>query len=381
VLEAGDRVGGRMRTLRTVSGAYVDIGAHWIHNVVGGSENPIRALLNRFDIKYFVDMVQNLNSYTLDGKSHGNAWRNDDGLNHEVLKRIVAGQARDRSLLDLVNPESSWKFARYLPTWYGVDPHTPVSAREYGIDKSLPGGLVLENGVQELAERIADVIGRESIRLNTAVGTIAETSNGVRITTNDGQRFTAGRVIFTGSLKILKSGEVAFSPPFSRSVQKSINRLDLGTLTKIVLELSPNFFRERADLEHLHIDLIGPPSAFANIHEPLITLLIGGEEGQRVEKMSPREARAYFDEQLRPAKEILGYHKYVTGDPLVSGWLHEPYMGGSYSFCSPGGKRSGPVRNGHIMLAGEAFDIWFPGTVTGAYLSGTAAGIDLANEL
>lgn len=373
ILEACDQPGGRARSRTLASGRTVDLGAHWLH----GEDNPVKAELDRYGISYRRDEGEGV--YVLENgalKHETGDWL-EKAIDPDKAEAIKNGRAPDCALTELaVDSEAHKVLADFALLWDGADPPMVPSAYEFLSDENTPGGLEVEGGMGALVQHLAEDAGLGRIHLRTSVSKIAESDDGVRVQAMDGSLWFGRRVLFTGSLGVLKSNMVSFQPPLSGDFHEHLAGLVMGRVNKIVVECDPGFFAERQVPVDMAMELLdGDPPHFCHAHsagQPVIQLYVAGRQAEKVEGMTPAEALTYMAEVLRPVDVLHGFEAHMVSPAIVTRWVANPYARGAYSFCLPGVKRSGPRMEGRIVFCGDTFDTRFPASVAGACRSGQA---------
>ncbi len=374
ILEAGGDIGGRAITRRTEAGTAVDLGGHWLH----GETTPLGDLIGLYGLKVHDDQGETL----ICENGHIRVASEDDWLDaaidHARAERIKAGKTPDCPLHELGRDDAARKrLSDFALMWDGVEPPLSPSAREYLTDQNTPGGLQIEGGLAALTAKMAAQIGHDRIRLHTAVTRIATISDGVHVEASDGTHWNARRVLFTGSIGVVASGMVAFDPPLSPAFRSHLAGMVMGEMNKIVVELDPAFLAERgirADTGILLLD--ATPPHFCHVRSggtATIHLYVSGHRAENVERLNAAQALGYVSTLLRPVTQLAGFEAHVSGEPLISHWLGNPYMRGAYSALLPGHRRKGPQVEGAVCFCGEAFDDTYPASLAGAWLSGQAA--------
>ncbi|MGZ6041599.1 MAG: flavin monoamine oxidase family protein, partial [Asticcacaulis sp.] len=269
--------------------------------------------------------------------------------------------------------------------WNGIDPPWQPSAYEFLTDENTPGGLQPLTGMGSLIDHMAREAGGENLRYNTPVAQILSQKDHVLVQANDGTRFMGRVALFTGSLGVLKSGDVGFDPPLSADFRCHLSGMVMGRMNKIVVELDSAFFERRGIAPDTAFELLdAKPPHFCHVRSagaPVIQLYVTGRQAEWVEGMTAREALEYLEKILSPVEMLAGFETHVVAEPVVSGWVSHPYTRGAYSCCLPGTKRRGPHREARVFLAGDTFDQRFPASVAGAWLSGQAAAGMIAAAL
>ncbi|WEK59537.1 MAG: NAD(P)/FAD-dependent oxidoreductase [Candidatus Microbacterium colombiense] len=394
VLEARDRIGGRMHTDRA-AGFPVDRGASWIHGIDG---SPLWDLVQTLDIptlEYTVGSFQvggrPIENFDADGQVMDAAataqWIADvdaaDAALAEEIARSTAGdtyldvteRALDRSGLSPERIDEVREFFRHrveeqCGAWIGdLDAH--------GLDEDAIDGdeVIFPRGYDELPRRIAAGL---DIRLNTIVSAVTTTAGGVEVSTDDGV-FSAAQVIVTVPLGVLKAGRITFEPALPDEVAGPIERLGMGVFNKVFLQFPSRFWGEDSyvlralgeagERWHSWYDV----SAVSGI--PTLLTFAAGPFGRRMQALPDGEVVADVMSALR--------HLYggAVPEPIahwITHWGEDDYSIGSYSHLALGSSHhdhdalAGPV-GGVLHFAGEATWGDEPATVGAAYYSGRRA--------
>jgi polyamine oxidase len=371
VLEARDRIGGRMWT-DTSLGVPVDLGAAWIHGTDG---NPIVGLAAEVGAKTvetdFDDVVVYDGRRVVDAaavKAALGAW-------DEIIGRLetLGEEAGDdvpladglAEIADLDDPVLAWVVRTAVVTEYAADPEQ-LSLAWFWQEGEFDGpDLILPGGYIELAQHLARGL---TVRTGTEVTRIVHDGPLVSIDTSQG-RVAADRVIVTVPLGVLKAGTIAFDPPLPEAKRRAVERLGFGLLNKVVLAFEEPFWPESADA----LGFVGPRQPVTNAVNglsfagaPLLVGVRGGAAARSREMLSDEDAIAEVVAAMA-APEPTG--------AVVTRWAADPYARGSYSFLavgsSPADQRAlaEPVGD-RLLFAGEATHQEFFATVHGAYMSG-----------
>ena len=306
VLEARDRVGGRVHTDWDTFSAPVDLGASI---VTGISEDPKRRtgmpwLGVRADPSGIIAKQLGLNLVELregcplyDTKDGGKVSAEMDEK-VERIRDLVMDEARAKvdasgesetvqsSLGDAIKTATENYFLKLVQD-DGNDSddsetHAAVRAEqasrmgkterrlldwhwanlEYGCsaslnDVSLPhwnqdevfGGFggahcMVGGGYGQITARLAEGL---DIRLSTPVADVRHDADGVVVETKDGEKIEGASVIVTVPLGCLKAGDVTFSPPLGEMKSSAVQRLGFGNLNKVVLEFDEAFWDQSID--------------------------------------------------------------------------------------------------------------------------------------
>jgi len=415
ILEARNRTGGRVHTIDTFC-VPIDLGASWLH---GGPQNPLRQLARHHGVQTRETDYRNTCVY-VDGRvltisdldpalcrfekslytwrnllSYAGAWlalHVGIGVSHTSMGTFI-----DRAAAHLGQTDENDRVAvRLARTAIGSGSALPVDELSIAalLHESRTGGKEAEcvNGRLEVQpepfvlsgmKTITDAVGKGlAVRLNEVVERVVHRDGHVSIKTSQATHEAAAAVI-TVPLGVLKKGKIIFDPPLPASHQGALDRLEMGTFNKIVLEFPHAFWPTEPDL----IALLDPGLAvpfFVNLQRyterPILLGFAGGGPGRGF------TGRASDEIVGRVTKDLRGSFGDSVCDPVsacTTDWVNDPFACGSFS-TSPLGVTGGeaeilsePIGN-TLFLAGEAIHSTDPATVHGAFWSGRRAADQIA---
>lgn len=397
VLEARNRVGGRVWTDRTWPDIPLDMGASWIHGVKG---NPIAAIAAENGIVTAPTDYDNLWLYDSDGRLL-------EDNEHDALEAKIQGSYAEALEEAREKTEGSRSIQQALDEKLGT---TRLSAAErraldYFVNSSVEheyaadvadlslfageedegfdgGDVIFPQGYDQIVRVLADGL---DIRLAHPVGSIGYDDEGVTVQTAAGT-FHGERVIVTLPLGVLQKGVVRFDPPLPPAKQNAIDSLGMGVLNKLYLRFPRIFWPREAELLGYISPEKGRWNETLNIAHytgaPVLLCFNAGVYGRAIEALSDGEIVAAALDYLRTLygpeiPEPTGY--------LVTRWASDPHAFGSYSYLRPGSDGdtidalAAPVGK-RLFFAGEATSRQHPSTVHGAYLSGLRAAEEIINQ-
>lgn len=392
ILEARDRVGGRMWTDSSL-GIPLDLGASWIHGVNG---NPIAKLAREFGIKTVPTDDENSIMFHANGQEMSDSeWAEMEALFEEIYDEVAAmqeGTDNDMSLQEafdevLAEYNLSEEELRRLNYYayqstaleYGAD-MKDLSLWEWDQDEEFGGEeVIFPGGYNQITDRLAKGL---DIRLGTVVKTIRYGSDGVEVETSVGN-FVADQAVVTFPLGVLKQASVKFEPPLPESKQVAIQRLDMGVLNKVYLKFPEAFWDEEVETISYLGEELGEWCDWLSFvpftGEPVLMAFHGGDKGFALEDLSDDEIVAGAMETL---KVMFGEDIPEPTGVLVTRWGKDPFAFGAYSHIPPFASGEDydalfePVED-VLFFAGEATSREYPSTVHGAYLSGVAAAQEI----
>jgi monoamine oxidase len=390
ILEARERIGGRIWTNHSWNNLSLDLGATWIH---GTKNNPITELTQNFNIKttptnyeshLLYDKEGNLLTDTQQDKIESRFEKLLDSINN-YRSKLIQSDAEDISLEQAfemlfatrkLSPKESlelnYTFNSAIEHEYATD-ISDLSLYHWDQDDELNGGdVLLPNGYDQITKVLAEGL---DIRLNHIVQKIEYSSKGVKITTNQGTH-EAEQVIITLPLGVLKKNVIEFSPPLPERKQAAIKRLGMGILNKIYLKFPKVFWEKDSDMLGYISENKGEWAEFLNIYKYTNqSILLGfnaGKYGLETEKLTDKEI---VEAAMTVLRKI--YSNSIPNPEawLITRWGNDPFTYGSYSHIPPNASGKDydilaePVGN-QLFFAGEATSRKYPGTVHGALLSG-----------
>ena len=261
-------------------------------------------------------------------------------------------------------------------------------------------------GYQQLPYGLWSLPNKLDVRTNRIVTQISydpadRATQGAVVHCEDGEVFEADRVVFTGSLGVLKSQSIQFSPPLPEWKRAAINRLGFGVLNKVILVFDQPFWDTERDMFGL---LREPKTRDSMVQEdysanrgrfylfwncmkttglPVLIALMAGDAALQAECTPDAELVAEVTSQLRNV-----FKDTAVPDPLetiVTRWGTDRFTRGSYSYVAahalPGDYDLMATRLGNLHFAGEATCGTHPATVHGAYLSGLRAASEVMDSV
>lgn len=389
VLEARDRIGGRVWTNRSLGGLPLDLGASWIHGATG---NPLAELVRRFKVATATTDYDELWRYNTDGSELSDA---DDAALDQLFERVMGqvetmrGTAKaDEPLLNAIRRARAaqnldarrqrmleYTIVTTIEHEYAADAdmlsllHWDQGAEQKGDDLLFPGGY--DQILLPLARGL-------DIRLNQPVQRIEVAHDGVRIITSSAS-FQAVQAVITLPLGVLHSQAVTFDPPLPDAKRAALSRLGMGLLNKLYLRFPRAFWPTEPHMLGYLGERRGEWAEWLNIrHYTDAPVLLGFNAGSPARRFEEQTDQQIVDSALAVLRRIYGPRTPDPQDYLLTRWAADPYARGAYSFLLPGATPrdydhlAAPVA-GRLFFAGEATSREYAATVHGAYRSGLRA--------
>jgi monoamine oxidase len=394
VLEARDRVGGRVSTDRRF-GLVTDMGASWIHGI---TDSPVAAAAEAFGMPTVEFTV---GGYQPDGRPI--AYYGPDGVRltdaaaqahiadiHAVdatLREVVAASApRDsyRDVTEAALAAQGWDAERTQRVREYLEHR---SEEQYGAwiedlaahgldDDSIDGDeVVFPDGYDRLPRRLAEGL---DVRLIHVESRIQWSPEGVVVTTDHGA-FAADDAIVTVPVGVLQSDEFVIEPALPEPVAGALGRLTMNAFEKVFLRFPTKFW----DDDVYAIRQQGPESRWWHswydltaLHDtPTLLTFAAGPAAVETRDWTEEEIVESILVQLR---RLYGERVEQPTSVHVTDWQDDPWSHGSYAYMTVGSTTADhddlatPI--GDVLhLAGEATWTDDPATVTAAMMSGHRA--------
>ncbi|CAG1015570.1 polyamine oxidase [Rhizobiaceae bacterium] len=387
VLEARDRIGGRILTDRRWSGRPVDLGASWIH---GASGNPVTALAREAGARRVATSYEASVAYGPDGgvldidadvagmeRLIEEARDAAGDLDADVsLKEAIEAHPRyhrldERGLMLLAHVVNAQYELEYAGDW------SELSAWSLDEDSGFGGADVLfPDGYDVVPAFMARGL---DIRLGAAVAAVSTTGKAVTVRLVDGQAVAADHVVVTVPLGVLKEGRIAFAPALPAAHREAIEKLGFGILEKCCLRFGKPFWPRDVDWIEFVSGRRGEWSEWLSLARATgASVLVGFNGGAYGRALGSLDDGAVVDAALKALRAMFGPDVPAPLGSIVTRWAADPFARGAYSFNAVGS--DGAMRRAlaepvddRLFFAGEATSADYFATTHGAYLSGIAA--------
>lgn len=386
VLEATSRVGGRLRTDRSL-GVPFDLGASWIHGTDGNPITELAKAANAPTIELDFDDVTAFDE-------GGAPWQLADLeralATFSTLIDTVAAEGSDGTSFEQVLDEISadWSSDRLLAflmsTYLTFDTGDLDQLSSTLYDEGETFGdpeVVMSNGYDLLANYLAEGL---DVRLDHPVTTIDTTGNTVFVDSN-GTQFAADNVIVAVPLGVLKARAISFEPSLPDEHLDAIDSVGFSAVDKFLFVWDDTFWDDtdylvytpaRRDVFNwfLNVNSLQPGA------NALMTFAYA-DEARASEARTDDEIVALVMQHLR---DMYGPDIPAPTAMRRSSWATDPYTLGAYSFTSVDTRMehfdllAEPV--GNIHFAGEHTNRDYYSTVHGAYLSGQRAADEILDR-
>ena len=440
VLEARDRIGGRLWTNKSSFSVPVDMGGSWIHGTGGGNpltqlakdhsivtektdyENCIvyneqgHELTDSIEEKYEASYKKLFKSVLQTGKDRMKAHLPDISLGEafrDCRSRLHNTTLSESKYVDLtIKSEIEYEYASNIDQ---------MSLRMFETDEEFPGpDAVFHNGYNQITDVLAAALNSSSSGCiegnNSTITTTSSSSSSkihlqcvvhrlvyasdssdqskipadshsrtrcdcdtvVEVHTSKGV-FRGTRAVVTLPLGVLRTGSVQFEPPLPPSKLAVIhNKMHMGLACKVFLEF-PTVFWPRNHVFHL----ISPDSDrhldVFNMHaynKGAGKILMVYYGGFQAKVSESMSEEALVNEIMSHFRSVWGVSIPAPSKCLKTRWGSDPYSLGAYSYAGVGA-----VPEDYRELAATvAGCLYFAGEATSRDYIATAAGAFLSGE-
>ncbi|GIW41544.1 MAG: hypothetical protein KatS3mg076_2121 [Candidatus Binatia bacterium] len=390
VLEARDRVGGRIHSVRDFCASPVEGGAEFIHGKKAEHWPEVRrAAVHVRPCPQARDALFDLGSgprWLPLVLLHPGVWPS-----FTILRDIRRLVPPDHSAREFLERRGFRGRARILAE-LTLTAHLPGSADEIGMLGLLEDRVLdLETGSNYRVDEGYDAVVRHmaqglDVRFGFRVATVEWSSDGVSVRSDSDETVEARAAVSTLPVGVIKSGRVRFAPELPESKKTALRFVEMGPVLKILLRFEERFWPRRAASI---VSAKGPVTLYWPVFyrvtdgPAVLTAYCTGPRAAALGRMSEEEAVKTVLEDLRRMFPK-GVPKLV--DARRIDWTSDPFSCGGYTFLRPGGTgaraRLAAADTGALFWAGSATaTTTIAASVQGAYVSGLRAAGEVARFL
>lgn len=393
VLEAHDRVGGRLHTV-DLAGCRVDLGGSWMHHPVG---NPVRRFAQTVGVECHPgDPLPTLSAFdcatglwlshadveaSLDAELQGYSealerLRARLGMRASAAEGIEAYLALGGLAGDALRRARQWLRAYVEADAAGAAEHQSLewlwTQEEY--EGNYFGELPV-SGYAGVVDAMADGL---DVRRGWPVAQVDLAEGGVSVTSASGEIELGSHVVVAVPLGVLKDDRPSFVPPLPPDRADAVRRLGFGRYEKVALRFDRPFWREEG-WSHLVLFPPEPTEPASWVFDldafdvgPVLVCHIFHSATGHVIGASPDSAVRWVMDMLAAALDA------PCPDPIavaVTDWADDPYATGAYTHVPPGSSNAdldllGTPVAGRLLFAGEHTQSARLGYADGAMTSG-----------
>jgi monoamine oxidase len=413
ILEARDRIGGRILTVHDREIGAIELGAEFLHGSADALQPIIAAAMLRVlsiegtrwqatprTVRRLEDFWERLDRVM---RKLGTGTRTDESFSNFLARRPGGRSlAPDRTLA-----------TQFVRGFHAAD-LTRISAKVLA-ESGSPGGDEREQRLARIVDGYDSVITwlaapvHDRIHLSDIVTRVRWQKGHVEIESAhaDGTRrqtVEARAVMITVPLGVLQAapgqpGAIEFEPALATKAH-ALRHMAMGSVVRLVFRFRERFWSGESfephgktlDLDsmsflHTHADDFAVWWTAYPLQSPVLTAWCGGPEAARLAELdrSTLESRAIASLAAQlgvPPRRVTA----LVRDTWFHDWVHDPFARGAYSYQLVGGRNAPadlarPLR-GTVFFAGEAADATgSTGTVHGAIASGRRAAAQVKRLL
>jgi len=386
VLEAKNRLGGRIHTLRTANAIPIELGAEFVH----GRPPDLMRIVRKAAL--------------LTHEVPDRHWKDSDGGIIELpdfweqiaaITERIHKTERDTSFLAILEhsrePRESIELAKGFVEGFHGAAVDKASAKEILLSEEsseeIDGqkSLRVHEGYDMVVRHLESQCRERGVRILTSaeVRSVEWKTKPVtvRVESEEISNLTGDRVVVTLPTGVLRNGRIRFEPELGKKFE-AIQEIEAGDVTKMILQFRNRFWRE-ANFGFLHSSDEWFPTWWTDPRGDILTAWAGGPQGKALSKESEdfiqnraiETASKLFSETVPNIRRLL-----VSAH--THNWSRDLFSQGAYSFIPVGAldapKALAEPLGETIFFAGEATDLDHQmGTVHGAISSGRRAAREL----
>ncbi|MDX1908632.1 MAG: NAD(P)/FAD-dependent oxidoreductase [Bacteroidia bacterium] len=390
VLEARNRIGGRVFSHEIMPGLVIELGAEW----VGASHDRLRALCEMLELPLQDNRFETHLLYKGEYSPAG-SWHYDPAWKQTLQARLEAFQALGTQDLKTLDQTDWWRYLKETgiserdldireladSTDFGesirhVSAFSALSEYAYSspyneMDYKITGGN------SRLPMALADRVGREHIRLGHKVVAVDQSGRGVRVSCDNGTQVEADALIC--SLPTYAISQIRWNPALPADQAAAIRALQYARIAKHATVFSRRFWPDEAF--DLLTDVYGHYFYHGTKSQPgpagALVSFTTGDKADVIGRQSQAFRRQMVADTLRPAFGEVG--DLITRD-MIYYWGNDPLTQGAYAMYGKGQYLDlQPVlqaRFRRTLFAGEHLADW-QGFMEGAVQTGEDAAREL----
>jgi monoamine oxidase len=368
LLEAQERLGGRIWTKTGHDGLPIELGAEFLHGEKGATWSLVRAAgLTTCE-------VPSRHWHTASG-----GLREDDAFS-EALQKATRGLERlapDCSFQEFLDQAQDlkdldrWLLREYVEGFHAAEAKR-MSALAFAQSERAADEVTgtrqfrLKEGYGALINWLESEVRRRGVQMHLGcrvrqirwkpglVQVFAETTRGV-------EQFPGARAIVTVPISALKfpgRAHVEFEPPLEGKASVAWEKLEMGDVTKVILRFGSRFWPVE-NFGFIHSNDEWLPTWWAEERGPILT---GWAGGPRAYRMSPWSEELLHSQAIRSLCGVFSVAPGVVANALQTfhfhNWSQDPFSRGAYSYARMGASGASaelaePVQ-GTNFFAGEA---------------------------
>lgn len=377
VLEAQDKVGGRLRTNRSLGVAF-DEGASWIHGITG---NPITTLAIQSGMNTAFTDDDSIKSYDIGGVLRSSTtYKNAETELYDILETLKKSGNVNQSFESVFNKlyptyinDRLWQCLLSTFVTFDTGDLNNLSSLLYNEGEEFAGEeRIAKNGYDLIPNYLAKGL---NIQLNQRVSKIDYTNSKIQVTHN-ATITEAEYVLVTVPLGVLKKNTIQFEPSLPKTKQTAIQKIGMNCVNKFLLTWDTAFWDDVQYISYTPTikDKFNYFVNMKKVHTNVNALMTFAysDYARQTETMTDAQI---IEEIMMHLKDIYGQNIPNPTNFLRTKWNTNENSFGAYSYTTIETEMKhfddiAEEINDRLFFGGEHTETDFFSTAHGAYLSG-----------
>ena len=344
VVEARDRIGGRIMTLDDFCDGPVEGGAEFVH----GRNAATMTEVNEAGLNLRGAPQMRRTMFNLGGATrwlplaclHPGTWACAG-----MRRRIARSEPPDLSAREFIDKLGYRGRGRMLTEMTFLQ-HLPGRAEDVGVLGMVDDGVLdlqmrynhrIVEGYSSLPRSLAKGL---DIRLGSKVETVIWDSQKVRVRLHDGRELEARAAVSTLPVGVLKSDAVRFEPALPKSKQSALSQMEMGPILKILLHFREVFWPG-------WMEMVACATGPINLYWTVFRGVIGRPSVLSAYCVGPRAAELSKGSEEKTIEIVMADlqrlfpkaapHRALVNHRLIN-WAQDPFARGGYTFLRPGAR-------------------------------------------
>ena len=351
VLEARDRIGGRIHTISSGFSMPVELGAEFVHGDLPITLGLLKeAGIGDCDVSF--EMWQHHNGAFEQSEEFVEGWGNFLGKVNKLQTDMTINEFLEQNFTGKEYAVMRSQVENYVSGYDTADIHDAgtFALRNEWNHEDEDAQHRVKGGYGKMIQYLADACtnaGNEIFLKNAAKDILWEKDE-VKVITANGAIYEANKVIVALPLGVFHApkdaeGAIQFNPPLNAQ-EAAIKNIGFGSVIKILLEFDEIFWESDAVAQLSGADLSTMGFLFSDeeiptywtqapAHSPMLTGWLGGPPAYDKKDLSPE---AILQLTLTSLSNIFKIETEILRNKLmaweVANWTAEPYTRGSYAY-------------------------------------------------
>lgn len=361
IIEARDRIGGRIFTNNDLLGTPVESGAEFVH----GNQPLTRALVKASGTSMTRckgEMYSIYDNELRGTDTQAEGWQSLNKKLKSIRDDMSVKSFMDKYFFENKYRDLRYELFRFIEGYDAADPSmmSVLAYREEGADDEEQ--YRIKNSYRQLIQHLLSVVQeKNSIRTNCIAKTIRWRKGAVETETQEGEIIEADKIIITTQVNLIAGRTLQFSPALENYIEAA-GEFGFGSVIKFFFDFSEKIWerssRKLADLQFIFSDAKIPTWWSQGGESTIITGWLGGPSAAAISGNK--------DQQFDYALGSLSYLFQIPVSELEhqlkrwasADWLQDPFSRGAYAYPTVHTKKAKeilttPVED-TLYFAGEA---------------------------